>query len=191
MARPDARMVAWARKYGIQSTIHTGGPSIPGSSLIDKDMVLETDADVIGHVNGGHTALARRSDRRALRTFTPRARDRSQRQRTRGIARAAHGERIEATAPRDSRHRFARRLRCSASRHSAHDLDAVVARRNPRRSGDLPGHGKYRKDAQPELRPDRSWSRSHISSSSTQRSNLPERTCSTAFKKETCPASAW
>jgi enamidase len=51
------RMVSWARKYGIQSTIHTGGPSIPGSSLIDKDMVLETDADVIGHVNGGHTAL--------------------------------------------------------------------------------------------------------------------------------------
>jgi enamidase len=51
------RMVRWARKYGIQSTIHTGGPSIPGSSLIDKDMVLETDADVIGHVNGGHTAL--------------------------------------------------------------------------------------------------------------------------------------
>src|SRR5271157_1083896 len=51
------QMVEWARKYGIQSTIHTGGPSIPGSSLIDKDMVLETDADVIGHVNGGHTAL--------------------------------------------------------------------------------------------------------------------------------------
>jgi enamidase len=51
------QMVAWARKYGIQSTIHTGGPSIPGSSLIDKDMVLETDTDVIGHVNGGHTAL--------------------------------------------------------------------------------------------------------------------------------------
>jgi enamidase len=51
------RMVSWARIYGIQSTIHTGGPSIPGSSLIDKDMVLETDADVIGHVNGGHTAL--------------------------------------------------------------------------------------------------------------------------------------
>jgi enamidase len=51
------QMVNWARKYNIQSTIHTGGPSIPGSSLIDKDMVLETDADVIGHVNGGHTAL--------------------------------------------------------------------------------------------------------------------------------------
>ena len=51
------RMVGWARKYGIQSTIHTGGPSIPGSGLIDKDVVLEADADVIGHINGGHTAL--------------------------------------------------------------------------------------------------------------------------------------
>jgi enamidase len=51
------QMVAWARKFGIQSTIHTGGPSIPGSSLIDKDIVLAADADVIGHVNGGHTAL--------------------------------------------------------------------------------------------------------------------------------------
>ena len=51
------RMVAWAREYGIQSTIHTGGPSIPGSGLIDADVVLEADADVIGHINGGHTAL--------------------------------------------------------------------------------------------------------------------------------------
>jgi len=51
------RMVAWARKYGIQSTIHTGGPSIPGSGLIDKDVVLAADADIIGHINGGHTAL--------------------------------------------------------------------------------------------------------------------------------------
>src|SRR6266446_4874477 len=55
---PTARqMVAWARKHGMQSTIHTGGPSIPGSSLIDKDVVLAADADVIGHINGGHTAL--------------------------------------------------------------------------------------------------------------------------------------
>ena len=51
------QMVAWARKYGLRSTIHTGGPSIPGSGLIDKDVVLEADADVIGHINGGHTAL--------------------------------------------------------------------------------------------------------------------------------------
>jgi enamidase len=55
---PTARkMVAWARQHGLNSTIHTGGPSIPGSGLIDKDVVLEADADVIGHINGGHTAL--------------------------------------------------------------------------------------------------------------------------------------
>jgi enamidase len=60
-AGDEARqMVAWARKHGIQSTIHTGGPSIPGSGLIDKDVVLEADADVIGHINGGHTALPER-----------------------------------------------------------------------------------------------------------------------------------
>jgi enamidase len=50
------QMVAWARKYGLQSTIHTGGPSIPGSGLIDKDVVLEADADIIG----GHTSLPER-----------------------------------------------------------------------------------------------------------------------------------
>jgi enamidase len=55
---PEAgQMVAWARKHGIQSTIHTGGPSIPGSGLIDKDVVLQADADIIGHINGGHTSL--------------------------------------------------------------------------------------------------------------------------------------
>jgi len=57
-AGDEARtMVGGARKYGMQSTIHTGGPSIPGSGLIDADVVLEADADVIGHINGGHTAL--------------------------------------------------------------------------------------------------------------------------------------
>ncbi len=61
---PTARkMVAWARQYGIQSTIHTGGPSIPGSGLIDSAVVLEADTDVIGHINGGHTALPDREIR--------------------------------------------------------------------------------------------------------------------------------
>jgi enamidase len=56
-------MVAWARKAGIQSTIHTGGPSVPGSGYIDADTVLEADADIIGHINGGHTALPLRQIR--------------------------------------------------------------------------------------------------------------------------------
>jgi enamidase len=55
---PEAKkIVGWARAQGLQSTIHTGGPSIPGSGLIDADVVLEADPDVIGHINGGHTAL--------------------------------------------------------------------------------------------------------------------------------------
>jgi enamidase len=55
---PTARkMVDWARKHGMQSTIHTGGPSIPGSGLIGADVVLEAGTDVVGHINGGHTAL--------------------------------------------------------------------------------------------------------------------------------------
>ncbi|MHB1304959.1 MAG: amidohydrolase family protein [Acidiphilium sp.] len=57
------QMVAWARKYGIASTIHTGGPSVPGSGYIDADTVLEADADIIGHINGGHTALPLRQIR--------------------------------------------------------------------------------------------------------------------------------
>jgi enamidase len=57
------KMVGWARKYGIQSTIHTGGPSIPGSGLIDAAVVLEADTDVVGHINGGHTALPDREIR--------------------------------------------------------------------------------------------------------------------------------
>ncbi len=63
-AGDEARqMVAWARKYGMQSTIHTGGPSVPGSGYIDADTVLEADADIIGHINGGHTALPPRQIR--------------------------------------------------------------------------------------------------------------------------------
>ena len=77
-------MVAWARKYGIQSTIHTGGPSMPGSGLIDKDVVLEADADIIGHINGGHTSLpeahvcelCEKSIARASRSCTTATRDR-------------------------------------------------------------------------------------------------------------------
>jgi enamidase len=57
------KMVAWARKYGIQSTIHTGGPSVPGSGLIGADVVLAAGTDVVGHINGGHTALPDREIR--------------------------------------------------------------------------------------------------------------------------------
>jgi len=63
-AGDEARtMVAWARQHGMVSTIHTGGPSVPGSGYMDADTVLQADADVIGHINGGHTALPLRQIR--------------------------------------------------------------------------------------------------------------------------------
>ena len=63
-AGDEARtMVAWARRHGMVSTIHTGGPSVPGSGYMDADTVLHADADVIGHINGGHTALPPRQIR--------------------------------------------------------------------------------------------------------------------------------
>ena len=84
-------MVAWARKHGIQSTIHTGGPSIPGSGLIDKDVVLEADADIIGHINGGHTALPEAHVCELCERCSARDRDRAQRQREGRDRRGAGG----------------------------------------------------------------------------------------------------
>ena len=53
-----APMVAWGRAHGMVSTYHTGGPSIPGSSAIGADAVLEAKPDVAGHINGGTTSLS-------------------------------------------------------------------------------------------------------------------------------------
>src|ERR687892_1207668 len=52
-----APMVRWAKKHGMTVTIHTGGPSIAGSSPINADVVLEADPHVVGHINGGTTSL--------------------------------------------------------------------------------------------------------------------------------------
>jgi enamidase len=53
-----APMVAWGRAHGMVSTFHTGGPSIPGSSAIGADAVLEARPDIAGHINGGTTSLS-------------------------------------------------------------------------------------------------------------------------------------
>jgi enamidase len=55
-----APMVRWAKKHGMTVTIHTGGPSIAGSSAITGEVVLEADPDVVGHINGGTTAMSER-----------------------------------------------------------------------------------------------------------------------------------
>lgn len=51
------RMIDWARQNGMTSMTHTGGHSIPGSARIGAETVLEVDADVAAHLNGGPTSL--------------------------------------------------------------------------------------------------------------------------------------
>ena len=52
-----APMVRWAKQHGMTVTIHTGGPSIAGSSPITAEVVLEAAPDVVGHINGGTTSM--------------------------------------------------------------------------------------------------------------------------------------
>lgn len=55
-----AEMVGWAREFRMKSLTHTGGPSIPSSRLMVAEEILEIDPDIIGHINGGHTALPKK-----------------------------------------------------------------------------------------------------------------------------------
>lgn len=56
--RDCSPMVRWAQKHGMVVMCHTGGASIPGSSPVTADDLLEMLPDVSGHVNGGPTALS-------------------------------------------------------------------------------------------------------------------------------------
>jgi enamidase len=58
--RDAAPMVRWAKKHAMTVTIHTGGPSIAGSSPISAEVVLEADPHVVGHINGGTTSMSER-----------------------------------------------------------------------------------------------------------------------------------
>lgn len=51
-------MVKWAKANGMTVTMHTGGTSMPGSSTITAQMVMDMDPDVISHINGGTTAIS-------------------------------------------------------------------------------------------------------------------------------------
>ncbi|KQS78898.1 Enamidase [Rhizobium sp. Leaf384] len=51
------QMVDWGRQNGMTSMTHVGGHSIPGSARIGAETVLEVDADVAAHLNGGPTSL--------------------------------------------------------------------------------------------------------------------------------------
>ena len=52
-----APMIAWAKKHGMVTLVHTGGSSIPGSSGIWADHLFAMQPDVSFHVNGGPVAM--------------------------------------------------------------------------------------------------------------------------------------
>jgi enamidase len=56
-ARDAAPLVRLAQKHGFKVMCHTGGVSIPDSSPVPADDLLELNPDVSGHVNGGTTSL--------------------------------------------------------------------------------------------------------------------------------------
>jgi enamidase len=55
----DARKVVdWCREIGLETIMHTGGPSIAGSHFVSRDDVLEAQPDVVSHINGGPTSIS-------------------------------------------------------------------------------------------------------------------------------------
>jgi enamidase len=50
-------MIAWAKKHGMVTTVHTGGSSIPGSSGIWAEHLIAMQPHVSFHVNGGPVAM--------------------------------------------------------------------------------------------------------------------------------------
>jgi len=52
-----ARVTAWCRDLGIETIMHTGGPSIAGSHLVTAADVLKAQPDVVSHINGGPTSI--------------------------------------------------------------------------------------------------------------------------------------
>jgi enamidase len=56
-SREVAPLVRLAQKSGFKVMCHTGGLSIPDSSPVTADDLLEIAPDVAGHVNGGTTSL--------------------------------------------------------------------------------------------------------------------------------------
>jgi enamidase len=65
---PDARRVVdWCRALGIETIMHTGGPSIAGSHYVSEDDVLEAQPDVVSHINGGPTSISHEGVRKLCR----------------------------------------------------------------------------------------------------------------------------
>lgn len=65
-----ARVTGWCRELGIETIMHTGGPSIAGSHLVTAEDVLEAQPDVVSHINGGPTSIPHEAVRELCRNAT-------------------------------------------------------------------------------------------------------------------------
>ncbi len=63
-----AEMCRWAKERGMVVMMHSGGTSIPGSSVVGADQLLTVQPSVISHINGGPTALSLAEARRVIET---------------------------------------------------------------------------------------------------------------------------
>ncbi|MBW1713499.1 MAG: amidohydrolase family protein [Deltaproteobacteria bacterium] len=53
-----AQMTKWAKARSMVVMMHTGGTSIPGSSVVGADQIMTVQPSVASHLNGGPTALS-------------------------------------------------------------------------------------------------------------------------------------
>lgn len=68
---PDAaRVTGWCREFGVETIMHTGGPSIAGSHHVTAEDVLEAQPDVVSHINGGPTSIPHEAIRELCRHAT-------------------------------------------------------------------------------------------------------------------------
>jgi len=61
-----ATMARWAQARGMKVMMHTGGTSIPGSSVVGVNELLTVKPDVVSHINGGPTALSLEGAQRVI-----------------------------------------------------------------------------------------------------------------------------
>jgi enamidase len=57
---PDeaARMCRWAKERGMVVMMHSGGTSLPGSSVVGAAEIMTVQPSVVSHINGGPTAMS-------------------------------------------------------------------------------------------------------------------------------------
>ncbi|MFH1116750.1 MAG: amidohydrolase family protein [Pseudomonadota bacterium] len=53
-----ATMCRWGKDRGMVVMMHSGGTSIPGSSVVGADQIMEVKPSVVSHINGGPTAMS-------------------------------------------------------------------------------------------------------------------------------------